>query len=471
MTFSGRTRELGRIRAVLDTPRPQILRVFGIRGGGKSTLVERAAQDYRAVLIRLPPVTDPELGAEVLRRVRAEAGRLGIEETGPSGSDSGDGDVWRAALEAASRLSSPSGPPAVLVLDDAHRLSEARSRLIDAAIDVLSKAAEEERTLHLIFVGPEDGLPTMEESDSIGTRSIEVGPLPLRAAVPHLPGARPHDLVRAYGIFGGLPRVLTRLDRTVTIGTNVRRLILAGDGRLSSAVEEWLETDVQTPARYVSILRTCARGDADWGRLHRGVPDLTSSGQVAPYLKRLGELGLIEAHRSLDSAPRGRSTRYRSADPFFSFWFRFALHRHYAGREISVSEYYQTSVRPLIDEYLEVIFPQICRQHLEFDSVETLGAVAREGGSLWGAEIDIPVAGILRSGAAYYGACRWQTPSRASAPLAELDRQINETRYGFGRERRLRLLFTGIPAPVWLRREIARRHDAELIDAEALVGT
>jgi hypothetical protein len=47
---------------------------------------------------------------------------------------------------------------------------------------------------------------------------------------------------------------------------------------------------------------------------------------------------------------------------------------------------------------------------------------------------------------------------------------VKNTRYGFGRERRLRIVFAGRPAPRWLRREIARDQDAALIDAAALVG-
>ncbi len=104
------------------------------------------------------------------------------------------------------------------------------------------------------------------------------------------------------------------------------------------------------------------------------------------------------------------------------------------------------------------------------DAIETLGANAREDGSLWGAGYDLPVAGILTSGAAYYGTCHWETSGRTDTPLDAIDRQVRETRYGFGRERRLRLLFTGHHAPRRLQREVARRHDAELIDADALVG-
>ncbi|MGB1656882.1 MAG: hypothetical protein ACPHO4_06000, partial [Longimicrobiales bacterium] len=55
-------------------------------------------------------------------------------------------------------------------------------------------------------------------------------------------------------------------------------------------------------------------------------------------------------------------------------------------------------------------------------------------------------------------------------PLKQLDLSIRETRYGFGRQGRIRLVFTGRSTPTWLRREVARRDDARIVDAAGLMG-
>ena len=57
---------------------------------------------------------------------------------------------------------------------------------------------------------------------------------------------------------------------------------------------------------------------------------------------------------------------------------------------------------------------------------------------------------------------------RGTICIEDLD--IRQTRYGFGRERRLRLVFSGRPVPTWLRRETARRADAQLVEASELLG-
>ena len=165
---------------------------------------------------------------------------------------------------------------------------------------------------------------------------------------------------------------------------------------------------------------------------------------------------------------------FTAAYPFLAFWLRFVLPWRMGEQRYThpapTREHYAHSIRPKISLYLESVMPRVAQQHMQHDAIETLGANARECGSLWGPQYELPVAGILASGAAFYGKCFWRSPASEEHPLAELDSEIRETRYGFGRERRLRLCFTGRAAPTWLRRQVARRSDAQLIDAGALLG-
>lgn len=299
--------------------------------------------------------------------------------------------------------------------------------------------------------------------------SIVVEPLPLRIASSLLPGTRPLDRLVAYGVFGGLPKVLSMLDPSLTTGTNLRRLTMDPDGPLSDVGGAWLEKDVQTPTRYYAVMAALAPRETDWATVRKGVPDVTGSGQLAPYIARLLSLGLVTARKSLDAPPGSRSTRYAIADPFLAFWFR-AIMPYRVGDRESESDYYARVVRPALAAQMRSVFPLMCRQHMRFDAIETLGVNAREDGSLWGQDYDLPVAGLLTSGGAFYGACGWSFDDRSRSPVARIESAMRESRYGFGRERRVRLVFTAQVAPGWLRREVARNRDALLIDASALLG-
>ena len=466
MRFVGRVSELGRLRAALDQRRASLIRVSGIRGGGKTALVERVMPDYDHMVHRAAPLPDYVQRATFARLTAKARAARGLESRLEEGAP-----PWTELLPEVVDLAPRDSRPFVLVLDDVHRLREARSRYLQPLLSLLDTARERQRALHVVLIGPEHAMPTDDEATPHLAETLRVAPLPFRSACSLLPGSRPVDLVRAYSVFGGIPRVLASLDRDVTVGTNIRRLLISPDAVLSDIGGEWLERDVQSPARYYAILSALAHGDADWSTMHAAVPGLSRSGQVAPYIKRLEELGLLTARRSLDAGPMTRARRYAIADPVFAFWLRFILPARSQVTHQRPEDLYSTVIRPALDRHIAHVFPLICRQHMAHDAIETLGSNAREGGSLWGDGYDLPVAGILTSGAAYYGACYSELAGPATeVPLESLDEQMRETRYGFGRERRVRLVFTRQNPPQWLQRQVARRHDAELIDARALAG-
>lgn len=467
MGFIGRSEELGRLRGSLDARVASVVGVTGVRGAGKSALVRHVLTDFDHLVLRVPPLPDPLVRAEIMARVTAARNARGwsphVEEDVP---------VWDDLMPGLLSLARPSGRPVVVVLDDVHRLGEARARWLPALTEVIERARGEGRPLHVVLVGPRSAMPEADDLPPDCPDPIVVGPLPLRVARTLLPGSRPVDMLRAYGVFGGIPSVLASIDRDVALGTNLRRVVLSAGGALNDTGGRWLEREVQAPARYYAVLRALAEGEVDWAGVHAGVPDLTRSGQLAPYLKKLEELGLVTSRRSLDATPASRSRRYALADPFLATWMRFAFPgRHRAAEQGDQSgRAFATVDRGELDAHVATAFPRMCRQHMRYDAIETVGANARESGSLWGADYDIPVAGILTSGWAYYGSCEWSGSEAGRDTLTGLDRQLRETRYGFGRQARIRIVFTASTPPPDLQREIARRHDAELIDANALVG-
>lgn len=469
MKQARRPRELGALRSVLDHPGPSLVHVTGPRGVGKSTLVRAATEGVRTLYHRVPPLPAPGQREALARQLERE---LGLPDA--AGGDTG----WDALLGHLPDAAAD-GHPLVLVLDDAHRLSESRARIGTPLARALVAAGERHVPVHVVLVGTAGALPDVSLPRRPASPpevvpepvAVRVPPLPLRAALPWLPGSVPEDCVRAYAVFGGIPAHLRLLDPQATLWTNIRRAFLEDGAPLADRGLDLLERDVQVPARYVAVLAALAAGEADWAAVHRGVPDLTTSGQVAPYLHRLEELGLVETRRSLDAAPRSRNRRYRIVDPAVAFWFRFVMPFRHAQPGPEAADWISEVIRPALDDHAAGVLPEICRQHMVLDAMEWAGANARECGSLWGAEYDMDVAGILASGAAFYGRSVWGGAPAALAVLEGLDAMVGETRYGFGRERRLRIVFSTGGFTTELARQAARRDDVALVDAPALVGT
>ena len=458
----GRTRELGALRRAFDRPQASLVRVAGLPGVGKTRLVRQAAADFRSLYHRVPPLPEADQRAALARTLseradsRAGASR-GIAEPGS----------W-AGLFATLATSGPQDRPLLVIVDDAHRWEESRARVGPALDDTLDEARSRGQPLHLVLVSPE--LPAAPGSDEASALDVVLRPLPFRAAAAFLPGASARERLHAYAVFGGVPGHLAHVDRGTSLGANVRRLVLDANGSLADAPLVLMERLFQTPSRYAAILAALAEGEGDWGVVHAGLSDLSAGGQVAPYLKRLEEVGLIEARRSLDASPRTRSRRYRIRDPYVAFWFRFVLRSHHLRHDKAYERLWTDVVRPSLMRHTASILPAVCRDFMANDAIEVLGSNARETGSLWGTGYDIPVAGILTSGAAYYGVLPGAEPQADTAALARLDAEIRATRYGFGRERRLRIVFAGGEPSVPLRREAARRDDVVVVGYDALYG-
>lgn len=464
MDYVGRSTELGVLRAALEGSDSSVIRVTGLPGVGKSEFVRRGVADYRSFVFRCPPLPD-----EAQRRAFGEAW-LSRPDDFNEGFIVSRAGPWSDVLAGVAEEASVPGRPWVLVLDDADRLVQSRARIGAPIAKLMDRAGLAGTTVHVVLVARDPEALSFKGLERLNAIDLSLPPLTLHAVSPWLPGKRPEDRIRAYGVFGGTPRVIQSLDRTVTVGNNVRRLLLDDSGGLAAGPLAWLERAVQTPARYVGVLKTLAWGEADWAQIHAALPDLSRSGQVAPYLTRLESLGFVERRRSLDASPRSRATRYRIVDPLVAFWFRFVFPWRLSQQSSTVGHHYTERVRRELHHHMEVVLPAIARQHMAHDSLGTLGTSARERGSLWSADTEITLAGTLASGAAFYGITAWSPSPKDDSPLDRLDRQIRGTRYGFGRESRFRLVFTGRPTPAWLRREVVRRHDAHLIDAETLLG-
>ena len=491
----GRSRELGLLRAGYDGKEGSLRWVVGLPGVGKTETVLRAASDFIYLYHRVPPVSEP-LQRMALKRTLDTFRQAGeIVEGGGGGGSGAPGDVeaageatgstptWEMLFQAVVDTA-PEGVPLVFVVDDAHRWVESRARFESTLQGAIRGGKKSGRSVHVTLVAPEVQGTRLKKEDL--QPPLHIRPLSFRAAWPLLPGATTMDRLRSYTVFGGLPGVLTLLDKRTSLESNLRRVFLDRNAPLREAPITLLETSFQRPNRYAAILAALARGEGDWARVQAGVGDLTSSGQAGPYLKRLEDIGLVEARRSLDSTPRTRSRRYRITDPFYSFWFRFVLplRESLTGSALdpatpwraggSVGESRETpSARGLLaglNEQVASTLPEICRRYMTFDAMEEFGANARECGSLWGPGYEFPVAGVLRNGMPFYGHIGPVGAQATPSALAEMDAQIRETRYGFGRERRLRVLFSGGEGSQALLRQLARRDDAAVVALDKLAG-
>ncbi|MGD2071053.1 MAG: hypothetical protein PVI57_20460, partial [Gemmatimonadota bacterium] len=363
----------------------------------------------------------------------------------------------------------------VILVDDAHLPLGTRGAFGGFLEALWARLRARALPVHLVLAGRgphferelERSAPELRPAAGL---ELTLGGLSLREVTARVPGYSPRDRLRTWAIFGGLPERVRHLDPGVGLATNVERLLFAPGAPLLEAGLRALEGDVQSLPRYASLLGALAAGRTDWGGLRAACPDFETGSQMAPYVGRLESLGLVDVRRSLDAGERSRNRRYEPADPFLAFWYRFVLPVLGQVTLLAPPDPWERWISPGLDGHVARVFPRACREWLVRHGDEALPERARLAGGLWGPGYDLPVAGTLRNGAIVYGACRWRGDPVDADAFSDVGRQLRETRYGFGREGRLRVVFSATGFTTGARRAVGRDPLAYGVGIETIVG-
>lgn len=482
MELIGRSREIERIRDRVAAPGPSLSLLSGSPRSGKTALLRAALSEHEPLWYQAEPLTDPDHRGLLARRMRAflEPEDARVREAPREGGDDGGrltgGADWPELLQALAEHLYATHRSTVVVLDGWHRLVEARSRLPRHLTEFWLEVRRRGIPLHLLLAsapGPAVA-PFRDPEDPLGRwldEDLRLGPLAYREVTDVLYGrGAARDRLTMYGVFGGWPDVVRHLEPEHSLETNVLRHVLGSRAPLLDWGTERLVREIQAPARYTSVLRALGEGAREWGEIREAAPDFGSSGQMAPYIQRLEEMGVVSVARSLDAEPNSRNRRYRPVDPFTAFWFRFVLPNRTElelGRE---REVWRKRIRPDLDHHLSLVFPRICRQWVERHADEALPAGAREVGALWGRGYDLDVAGTLANGAVAYGVALWGGDGAGEEVAEDIGRQADETRYGFGRQGPHRIVFTDARPGASLRRRAQRDDLVHVVGPEVLVS-
>lgn len=251
------------------------------------------------------------------------------------------------------------GERIVIVLDEFQYLVEADPSLpsnLQRAIDL-----NPESDVLLILAGSSISFFEKEllgyRSPLFGRRSasIRLKPLKVFQIREFLPSYDIADLVRAYGIVGGTPAYLEKLDPSIDLWENVSRILTPGSYLYDEALN-LLRQEVREPRVYFSILASLAGG--------RDRPSqVASEAGIDPrnldnYLRLLEELDIVRKERPLGYR---RPVKLAVVDNYFSFHFRYVYRmRHLL--EMGLVEEALNKVREDFPSYMGRVFENVVEE-------------------------------------------------------------------------------------------------------------
>lgn len=328
MDFLGRKRELdllrGGIRGGEGGERARLTVLYGRRRVGKTRLVEEA---YRgAALLKFEGLEGQRTAEQqriFLRRLSELSGRPEYRLLKTSS--------WTDILVALAGYVSESfhHRPVGIFFDEFPWMAAGRSHLVSSLKYVWDNYFSRQKRIHLILCGSVGSflLKKVVRSQALyGRVGHEIHLKPL--ALPELkdvfrPRRSLREVVELYMAVGGIPQYLEMIDPSRSVRANLEELCFSRDGLLTTEFERIFASHFGSAGHFRSILgHLSKKGSATREELARGC-GLSSGGRISEYLEDLELAGFVERYAPADRPGAERLVRFRIADPYLLFYFKF----------------------------------------------------------------------------------------------------------------------------------------------------
>lgn len=258
---------------------------------------------------------------------------------------------------------------------------------------------------------------------------LSVEPLRFADAQAFMPDLTARERIERYAVTGGMSLYLDELGRgTGDLKEHICQRVLNHRGPLFNDPREVLEEELRQPSVYFSLLEELAVGMRSIGDLATALG--RRSNDLSPYLDVLKDLRLIERIGPVTADRSFRDHRYRVADGFLRFWFRFVFNYQEDLRAgLRPSDHYDGEIAPVLADHVAPTFEGLCREWIR----SHLGSRASRVGVWWGNSLnehrrsgerrveEVDVVGLQRSTVTIVGECKWTNRAMTPKVLTDLE--------------------------------------------------
>jgi AAA+ ATPase superfamily predicted ATPase len=404
--FIGRDSELKKLNEMYASGGFECAIIYGRRRVGKTTLIKEFIKDKKAIYF----VAREADGMVNLNGFSGDVYSVTARELVKNAFFSD----WERAFDYIYQISKDSR--IVLAIDEYPFLAGGYrpiSSILQAHIDAQFK----ESKLFLILCG--SSMSFMEnqvlgyKSPLYGRRTAQfkITPFGFFESLPFLEPFSKEDKAVLYGVTGGVPEYLNKIDSAKSVSENIIGLFLTASGALFEEPSNLLKQELREPATYNGIIEAIADGASRLNEIATkcGI----ESNKCAKYLKSLMSLGIVKKELPVTETSSKRSI-YLLDDMMFRFWYRFVFPNMSGIVSGLGSAIFDFEIGTELPAYMGLVFEEICKQYLlEQAKKNALPFLPGKIGKWWGnnphekrqEEIDVL---IYRKGSALFCECKWK---------------------------------------------------------------
>ena len=373
--FLCRENELNKMNRRYRTGSMECIIIYGRRRVGKTALINEFAKDK-------PTIFFPALKSSARENLQALSKAIyyflhpeAIEAPVYASFDAAFAEITRIAKE----------QRVVFVIDELPYLVKADSSITSRLQHLLDHDWHDSK-LYLILCGSSmsfmEKKVLSEKSPLFGRRTAQFKILPLTyldAARFH-PELSPADNALLYGITGGIPHYINKLNVCGSIKDALLENFFDPSAYLFEEPENLLKQELREPAIYNSIITAIAGGAT---RLNQ-ISDRTGidTSVCTKYINGLTDLGIVQKRLPVVQKS-AKKTTYHISDNFFRFWYRFVPGNMLAVSSGNMERIYDAAVGSYLSAYMGLVFEDICKQYLVFYAAD-LPFQLQEIGEWWG---------------------------------------------------------------------------------------
>ena len=188
--------------------------------------------------------------------------------------------------------------------------------------------------------------------------------------------------VACYSVFGGSPAALECIDTSLSLDDNIRHLLLEPQGNARILVENVLLKEFNKLGPVLNILNSIGNGKRTYSEL-KDVFDPANTGNLSRWLTKLVNNGVVVKNVPINGKENPKKAFYSIKDNLFRFYFSYVYPNRSRIEHIGASAVYEGIIRPSLETYLSYRFEDIAKEY--FSRLAHLGKL--EGiidiGSYW----------------------------------------------------------------------------------------